>query len=427
MSDSDFSLSTTKQPAKRARTKRIQIDSDSDDVFDFEINNTDSDYAPSTSKAKKQPAKKRKVTKKTPIDIDSSDNDISDNNYTQSTSKGKKQPAKTRKVTKKTPIDIDGSDNDISDNNFTQSTSKGKKQPVKRAKATEITQMDIDGSDNDISDVAEASSSKMNNTSHSGKTVEEIYQKKTQIEHVLLRPDTYIGSVESVTEKLWIYDSETDSMVYKDVTIVPGLYKIVDEILVNAADNKIRDPSMNTIKVRIDKEQNLISIYNNGKGIPIEMHKEENVYVPELIFGHLLTSSNYNDSEKKVTGGRNGYGAKLTNIFSTEFIVETTDTTVKKKYRQIFKKNMSIKENPKLTSYSKKEEYTEITFKPDLEKFGLSELTDDIIGLLKKRVFDMAGCCKNVKVILNDERIKIRNFKEYIQKYLPPPNTSEDS
>ncbi|CAG8851801.1 19873_t:CDS:1, partial [Gigaspora margarita] len=162
--------------------------------------------------------------------------------------------------------------------------------------------------------------------------------------------------------------------------------------------------------------------------IPIEMHKDENIYVPELIFGHLLTSSNYDDNEKKVTGGRNGYGAKLTNIFSTEFIVETTDTTVKKKYRQVFKDNMSVKQNAKLTLYSKKEEYTEITFKPDLAKFGLTELTDDIIALLKKRVFDMAGCVKNVKVFLNDERLKIKNFKEYIQKYLPPPpNPSEDS
>ena len=64
---------------------------------------------------------------------------------------------------------------------------------------------------------------------------------------------------------------------------------------------------------------------NNGKGIPIEMHKEHGMYVPEMIFGHLLTSSNYNDQDKKVTGGRNGFGAKLTNIFSTEFIVETGD------------------------------------------------------------------------------------------------------
>ena len=111
--------------------------------------------------------------------------------------------------------------------------------------------------------------------------------------------------------------------------------KIFDEIIVNAADNKVRDPSMDTIKVVIDRENNMISVYNNGRGIPIQMHSKENVYVPELIFGHLLTSSNYDDNEKKVTGGRNGYGAKLCNIFSTEFIVETADAKSEKKFKQV--------------------------------------------------------------------------------------------
>jgi len=97
----------------------------------------------------------------------------------------------------------------------------------------------------------------------------------------------------------------------------------LDEILVNAADNIQRDKKTNTIKVNIDQKQNRITVWNNGKGIPIEMHKEHGCYVPELVFGHLLTSSNYDDKQKKVTGGRNGYGAKLTNIFSKRFTVET--------------------------------------------------------------------------------------------------------
>jgi len=250
------------------------------------------------------------------------------------------------------------------------------------------------------------------------KTIEEVYQKKTQLEHVLLRPDTYVGSVEPLKEKLWVYDSEKQGMVYRDITYVPGLYKIVDEILVNAADNKVRDPKMNTIKVNINKEEGTISIYNNGKGIPIEIHKEEKVWVPELIFGHLLTSSNYDDSEKKVTGGRNGYGAKLANIFSTEFIVETTDSSVGKKYRQIFRNNMSVIEEPKISLHNKKEEYTRITFKPDFEKFNMLQFDDDITALLKKRVYDMVACVNNVKVYLNDEILKLKNFKEYMQLYL---------
>lgn len=175
---------------------------------------------------------------------------------------------------------------------------------------------------------------------------------------------------------------------------------------------------MNTIKVNINKEEGTISIYNNGKGIPIEIHKEEKIWVPELIFGHLLTSSNYDDSEKKVTGGRNGYGAKLANIFSTEFIVETTDSSVSKKYRQIFRNNMSVIEEPKLTSYSKKDEYTMITFKPDFEKFNMSQFDDDITALLKKRVYDMVACVNNIKVYLNNEKLKLKDFKEYMQLYL---------
>ncbi|CAJ0859676.1 2330_t:CDS:2 [Entrophospora sp. SA101] len=93
------------------------------------------------------------------------------------------------------------------------------------------------------------------------------------IEHILKRPDTYVGSVEALTEKQWAYNVNDDKLEYKDITYVPAFFKIFDEILVNAADNKIRDPSMNTIKVKFDKELKRISVYNNGKGIPIELHR----------------------------------------------------------------------------------------------------------------------------------------------------------
>ena len=156
-----------------------------------------------------------------------------------------------------------------------------------------------------------------------GKSVEEIYQKKTQLEHILLRPDTYVGSCEKTEALAWVYDKETNKLVQRQMTFVPGLYKIFDEILVNATDNKVRDPTMVTLRADIDQEAGCVRVYNDGNGIPVEMHKEEGVYVPELIFGHLLTSSNYDDNEKKVTGGRNGYGAKLANIFSKEFVIET--------------------------------------------------------------------------------------------------------
>ncbi|KAJ2232196.1 DNA topoisomerase 2 [Coemansia sp. RSA 485] len=259
-----------------------------------------------------------------------------------------------------------------------------------------------------------------------GPSVEEIYQKKTPVEHVLLRPDTYIGSVEPIEDELWVMDLEKNRMVQRKITFTPGLYKIVDEILVNAADNKARDPSMKRIDITIDKESGVISVKNDGKGIPIEIHKEQNIYVPELIFGHLLTSSNYNDKQEKTTGGRNGYGAKLCNIFSTEFIVETADISAQKKYVQVFNNNMNKIGKPKITKYSLKKEYTSITFKPDFAKFHMTHLDEDTIALITKRAYDLAGCVEGVNVYLNGSLIPIKNFKSYVELYLLPPSSPDE-
>ncbi|EXB68160.1 DNA topoisomerase 2 [Morus notabilis] len=249
------------------------------------------------------------------------------------------------------------------------------------------------------------------------KTIEEMYQKKSQLEHILLRPDTYVGSIEKHTQTLWVF--ENDEMVHRSVTYVPGLYKIFDEILVNAADNKQRDPSMDALKVTIDVEQNSISIHNTGDGVPVEIHQEEKVYVPELIFGHLLTSSNYDDTQKKTTGGRNGYGAKLTNIFSTEFIIETADGKRLKKYKQVFSNNMGKKSDPVITKCKEGDNWTKVTFKPDLAKFNMTYLEEDVVALMKKRVIDMAGCLgKGVKVELNGQRVPIKSFLDYVDLYL---------
>jgi DNA topoisomerase II len=175
---------------------------------------------------------------------------------------------------------------------------------------------------------------------------------------------------------------------------------------------------MTTLKVNIDVAQGTISIYNDGKGIPIEMHATEKIYIPELIFGHLLTSSNYDDDEKKLTGGRNGYGAKLANIYSHEFTVETADKNTSQKYKQTWTDNMTKVGKMKITKASGSQEYTRVTFRPDLKRFGMECIDDDTVALLKKRVYDMAGTVKDIKVFLNDERLKIKNFKQYVELYL---------
>ncbi|XP_041462217.1 DNA topoisomerase 2-alpha-like isoform X1 [Lytechinus variegatus] len=246
-------------------------------------------------------------------------------------------------------------------------------------------------------------------------SVERIYQKKTQLEHILLRPDTYIGSTEPVTQAMWVVDGET--LVNREITFVPGLYKIFDEILVNAADNKQRDPKMDCIKITIDAENNTIVVWNNGKGIPVVEHKGEKMYIPEMIFGHLLTSSNYDDTQKKVTGGRNGYGAKLCNIFSKKFTVSTASKEDGKKFKQSWSDNMNKKGTNKLSSFDGSD-YTEISFSPDLEKFKMSCLDRDTIALLTRRAYDIAGCLKGVKVFLNGKKLPVNGFKSYVDRFL---------
>jgi len=247
-------------------------------------------------------------------------------------------------------------------------------------------------------------------------SVERIYQKKSQLEHILLRPDSYIGSVQPNTESMWVY-LEEGGMTLKEITYVPGFYKIFDEILVNASDNKQRDPKMDIIKIEIKPEENLISIMNNGRGIPVEMHSDEKMFVPTMIFGHLLTSSNFSDEEAKTTGGRNGFGAKLCNVFSTKFTVETADKKAKKHFKQTWKENMSKAEEPKLRDFSG-EEFTKITFQPDLKKFNMEKLDDDTIALLSRRAYDIAASTKGVKVFLNGTRLPVKNFKDYVDQYI---------
>ncbi|KAN0033568.1 hypothetical protein ACTFIV_000029 [Dictyostelium citrinum] len=250
-----------------------------------------------------------------------------------------------------------------------------------------------------------------------GKSIEEIYQKKELLDQILLRPDTYIGSTERQEEELWVWEDKR--MVNRKVSFVPGIYKIFDEILVNAADNKQREGNMKFIKVIINRDNGYISVTNDGAGIPIQIHSEHKIYIPELIFGNLLTSSHYDDSEKRLTGGRNGFGAKLANIFSTKFMVECADSKSKKLYKQTFTNNMRTKEEPKITSYQNKTDYTKITFYPELDRFGMVDFDDDLVALLSKRVYDVAGCNPTLKVSLNDEELGIRSFEKYINLYFP--------
>lgn len=245
------------------------------------------------------------------------------------------------------------------------------------------------------------------------KSVEETYRKLSQIEHIKHRPGMYTGSIKKQLEEMWIV--EADNIKRKMINYSPGFLKIFDEILTNAQDANTKDTSVNIIKVDFNQETGEISVFNNGKGIPVVIHKEHNIYVPELIFGHLLSGSNYDDNLSRTGSGINGLGSKLTNIFSKSFTIETVDSENKLKFVQEYKENLNFIGKPTITKNSGKS-YVKVSFIPDYKRFNMEKLDDQVISLLKRRVYDSVVCTpKTTSIYLNGEKLKAKGLLDYIK------------
>ena len=248
------------------------------------------------------------------------------------------------------------------------------------------------------------------------KTIEERYKKLSPKEHILKRPGMYIGNIYTEPTKMFVFEDINEvkgsKFTNKIVEYNAGFIKLYDEVLTNASDHFIRTGQVKYIKINVEK--NHIIIENDGPGIPIEMHKEHKMYVPELIFGNLMTGENFDDNDQRMVGGTHGLGVKLTNIFSTKFIIETADG--KNKYQQFFSSNMDKKTKPTITKSTKN--YTKITYYPDFIKFQLTEITDEIQSIFLKRAIDIAAYSPDVKVYYNDILIPIKTFKDYMKMFI---------
>lgn len=282
------------------------------------------------------------------------------------------------------------------------------------------------------------------------------YKRMNPLQHIHKRSETYIGSTDETTSRYMVVTKNGSGklhMVDREITHVPGLVKIFDEILVNAVDNKTRDPTTTFIKVVIDKDRGEISVANDGRTVPICWHSEEQMYVPELVFGQLLTSDNFDDDDikERTTGGRNGYGAKLTNAFSSSFSVACTDAETRQRYTQTWTAGMTQVSPPVIKDLPPKwsgVSSTKVTFTPDLARFHMSSLTDDVVDLMIRRVYDVAGTTiaptapiaptiaptiastastaptdvrqssARLKVSLNNSRIKLSSFAAYAKMFL---------
>jgi DNA topoisomerase-2 len=263
------------------------------------------------------------------------------------------------------------------------------------------------------------------------KTVAESYKKLSQREHILQLPDTYIGSRDSHRESRWVYDSEEERMEWRELTFNPGLFKIFDELIVNALDHVTRqaavaDKAKRVTQIVVTLTPTTITIHNDGEGIPVSLHPEYKVMVPELIFGHLLTSSNYDEKEEKTVGGKNGYGAKLTNIYSKEFVVRTFDGKIL--YEQKFSDNMSVVGKPVMHKVAgKPKTFTEIRCTPDIARFygaGATEIPADMLAVLQTRVVDAAALaaangCRVFLVSGGKEAaaVPVSSFEKYVRLF----------
>jgi DNA topoisomerase-2 len=313
------------------------------------------------------------------------------------------------------------------------------------------------------------------------KTAEELqkYQKMTDREHILKKPDTYIGTIEPTEGFEYVMDcsgisgssgssgvdnavvaSASDAasdggsgesedgkpetaaaataatalpkLVRRNINYIPGLYKLFDEGMVNMRDHVVRQAQalvdgkpnaipVTTLEIEIDAVDGTIHMTNDGNGIDVAQHPEHKLWIPEMIFGHLRTSTNYDENKKeKIVGGKNGFGFKLVLIWSVWGRVETVDHVRGLKYVQEFRNNLNEIVPPVVTK-TKVKPYTRVSFRPDYARFGLpsNNLTPDMLALFLKRTYDIAAVTdKTVKVKYNGSVIPVRHFQQYVDLYI---------
>lgn len=252
------------------------------------------------------------------------------------------------------------------------------------------------------------------------KSNEETYQKLTMREHILKRPGMYIGAIDTINDVLIVKGA------LQQVSYSPGLLKIFDEAIVNAIDHSNRTEKVTNIRVDIESDKT-ITITNDGPAIPIEVHKEHQCYIPEMIFTQFLTGSNYDDNQQRTVGGLNGLGIKLTSVFSKKFVIDILSAN--KHYYQEIYDNLTVINKP-IIKNKKGKDYVKISFTPDFSRFPKNSIKDTY-SLIESRIYDTCALTDDkVSVFLNGEKLKMKGFSNYLsifnKKFINETITSGD-
>jgi DNA topoisomerase-2 len=244
------------------------------------------------------------------------------------------------------------------------------------------------------------------------------YTELDPLEHCLLRPDTYVGSIRNQERNDWVIVN--NELNYKSIHGNNGLERLFIEAQSNAIDNLWRSNEASVKQTMIQFEVNedgWTSVANDGLIIELEKH-ESGLWNPEFIFGRLRTSSNYDDTEERKTSGKNGLGIKLTNIYSLEFKVEIVNKEKGVRYEQVWSNHMrnkkdAIMEKLKKTQLSAyKHSMTKVSWRPDFSFFSLEKYTDDMISLFHRYACDTA-MITGLKVMFNKEEVPLKQLKLY--------------
>jgi DNA topoisomerase-2 len=238
------------------------------------------------------------------------------------------------------------------------------------------------------------------------------YERKKDIrEHALYAPDTYIGNIEQRERNEIVYDTETDSIINKTISISNGFERLFVEVYTNASDNvgESRRARVDPGSIEVQMDRKVLSLRNEGIPIPVEMDPKENMYTPYMIFGTFWSSSNY--KEERNEAGRNGYGAKLVNLFSKWFSIEIGDNYNRLKYTQKWHNNMESFDEPIIEKYNGKP-YVKITYELDFERFGYTEYPDEAFALFERHCIDIS-LNASIPVYFNGKKIFFEDIRDY--------------
>ena len=230
----------------------------------------------------------------------------------------------------------------------------------------------------------------------------------TDREHVLKRPSMYIGAVDLTETNEYI--NENNKIALKTIQYVPGLIKIINEIIDNSVDVAIKSNFKNCTQISVKITEDYVEIKDNGTGIPVV--ESNGKYMPELAWGRMRSGSNFENDDNRTQIGLNGVGSFCTNCFSLNFTGISDDG--KKRCTCKFTDN-ALKCN---TSISESKECgVTVKFYPDLKRFNLEKIDENHINIIKQRLINLNLSFPKITFKFNGKIININSFKKYIKMF----------